>query len=145
MNNHFAGKRILIPRAKEAREVLPEALKAAGAHVDVAPCYQTVRIEPDETVLQQLKNRVPDLVIFASSSAIRHWMDILGQEDGKRTLLRSTVAVIGPIASSTAESFGKRPEIVPQENTINSLLKAIGEHYSNLQQKSTPSNRYGTQ
>jgi len=129
----LAGQRILIPRAKEAREVLPEALAAAGARVDVAPCYQTVRIEPEVTVLRQLRDRAPDLIIFASSSAIRNLIDILGQEDGKGTLQRSTVAVIGPITFRTAESFGKRPEIVPQENTIESLLEAIRTYYCSRQ------------
>ena len=126
----LAGLRILIPRAKEAREVLPETLAAAGAQVDVAPCYQTVRAEPDGSVLNQLRERKPDLTVFASSSAIKNFVDILGQEDGKRTLLQSTVAVIGPITFSTAESFGKRPEIIPKENTITSLLEAIRLYYS---------------
>ena len=129
----IAGQRILIPRAKEAREVLPEALAAAGARVDVAPCYQTVRVDPDETILRQLIGRAPDLIVFASSSAIRHLIDILGQEEGKKILSGSTVAVIGPITFSTAESFGKRPEIVPQENTIESLLEAIRAYFSSPQ------------
>jgi uroporphyrinogen III methyltransferase / synthase len=129
----LAGRRILIPRAKEAREVLPEALAAAGALVDVAPCYQTVRAEPDGDVLSRLKERKPDLAIFASSSAIKNFVDILGQEDGKRTLTESAVAVIGPITFRTAESFGKRPEIIPKENTIASLLEAIRLYYSSRQ------------
>jgi uroporphyrinogen III methyltransferase / synthase len=126
----LAGRRILIPRAKEAREVLPEALAVAGALVDVAPCYQTVRAEPDEDVLNRLKERKPDLAVFASSSAIKNFVDILGEEDGRRTLAESAVAVIGPVTFRTAESFGKRPEIIPKENTIASLLEAIRLYYS---------------
>jgi uroporphyrinogen III methyltransferase / synthase len=124
------GRRILIPRAKEAREVLPEALVAAGALVDIAPCYQTVRAEPDGDVLHRLKEGKPDLAVFTSSSAINNFVDILGQEDGKRTLAESAVAVIGPVTYRTAESFGKRPEIIPKENTIASLLEAIRLYYS---------------
>jgi uroporphyrinogen III methyltransferase / synthase len=127
----LAGKRILIPRAKEAREVLPEALAAVGAFVEVAPCYQTVRPEADGDILNRLKKRRPDLAVFTSSSAIKNFVDILGPEVGIRTLLESTIAVIGPITSGTAESFGKRPEIIPKENTIASLLEAIRLYYSN--------------
>jgi len=125
----LAGHRILIPRAKEARELLPEALAAAGILVDVAPCYQTVRIEPDASVLRQLREKNPDLVIFTSSSGIRHLVNLLGDDDGKSMLMKSVVAVIGPITCSTAESFGKHAEIVPKENTIASLLEAICQHF----------------
>jgi uroporphyrinogen III methyltransferase / synthase len=129
----LAGRRILIPRAREAREVLPEALAAAGALVDIAPCYQTVRAEPDGDVLNRLKERKPDLAVFTSSSAIKNFVDILGPGDGKRTLNESAVAVIGPVTFSAAESFGKRPEIIPKENTIASLLEAIRLYYSSRQ------------
>jgi uroporphyrinogen III methyltransferase / synthase len=131
--NTLAAKRILIPRAKEAREVLPEALAAAGALVEVAPCYQTVRAEADGNILDRLRKQKPDLAVFTSSSSIRNFVDILGQEDGKRTLLESTVAVIGPITAGTAESYGKRPEIIPEENTIASLLESIRLYYSSRQ------------
>jgi hypothetical protein len=46
-------------------------------------------------------------------------------------LLESAVAVLGPIAGNTAESFGKSADILPRENTIASLLEAIGEFYEN--------------
>ncbi len=127
---HLAGCRILLPRAKEARELLPEALTAAGARVDIVPCYQTVRAEIDKDVIRQLSEKRPDLIVFTSSSTIRHLIDTLGQEDGERMLLQSTVAVLGPITGKTAESFGKRAEIVPEENTVTALLKAIREYYS---------------
>ncbi len=127
---HLSGLRILLPRAKEARELLPEALTAAGAHVDVVPCYQTVRPEMDKDIVQKLRQRKPELIVFTSSSAVKNLIDILGQQDGKRMLLESTVAVLGPITGKTAESYGKRAEIVPGESTVAALLKAIGEYYS---------------
>jgi uroporphyrinogen III methyltransferase / synthase len=125
----LADRRVLIPRAKEAREVLPEALTAAGIRVDVVPCYQTVRAEPDPEILQQLKNKKPDMLVFTSSSAIKSFVDVLGKDAGIRMLLESAVAVLGPIAGNTAESFGKSADIVPRENTVASLLEAIGEFY----------------
>jgi uroporphyrinogen III methyltransferase/synthase len=98
--------------------------------VDVVPCYQTVRLDPDAAVLKQLKENKTDLVLFTSSSGVRNLVDILGEEDGKRFLTQCTVAVIGPITYTTAESFGKQAEILPKKNTIDSLLQAIHEYYS---------------
>ena len=69
------------------------------------------------------------LMIFTSSSGIRHLIDLFGEDEGKRMLFESAVAVLGPITYNTAESFGKRPEIIPRENTIGSLLNAIREYY----------------
>jgi uroporphyrinogen III methyltransferase/synthase len=125
----LAGRRILIPRAKDAREVLPEELMKAGALVDVAPCYQTVRVEPDGDILRQLREKNPDLIIFTSSSGIRYLIDLLEEGEGQSMLKNSVVAVIGPITYSTAESFGKHAEIIPKENTIASLLEAIRRYF----------------
>jgi uroporphyrinogen-III synthase len=126
----LAGKRILLARAKEGREVLPEALRATGVRVDVVPCYQTVRPELAEERVRQLRELRPELVVFTSSSALRNMISIIGQEDGKRMLLESIVAVLGPVTGSTAESFGKCAEIVPSANTIESLLEEICGFFS---------------
>jgi uroporphyrinogen III methyltransferase/synthase len=127
---HMAGSRMLLPRAQEARDFLPDALAAAGARVDVVPCYRTVRAGMDHDTVRRLQAEKPDLMVFTSSSTIRNLIDILGQEAGKKMLLESTVAVLGPVTGRTAESFGKCAEIIPQENTVAALLKAIGDFYS---------------
>ncbi len=126
----LAGCRILIPRAKEARAILPETLSAAGILVDVVPCYETVRAEPDREILLLLRNRKPEMLVFTSSSAIRSFVEILGKEEGTRLLLESAVAVLGPVTGNTAESFGKIPDVVPRENSIESLLEAICSYFS---------------
>jgi len=131
----LAGCRILLARAKEGRELLPAELQAAGAQVDVVPCYRTVRAELEKGSLEKLSGTRPDLIVFTSSSAVRNMIEILGQEDGKRMLLESTVAVIGPVTGSTVELLGKRAEIVPKENTIASLLEAIRSYYSKRHQE----------
>jgi uroporphyrinogen III methyltransferase / synthase len=125
----LAGNRILIPRALEARDVLPLALAEAGALVDVVPCYQTSKSELNETTMRQVCETVPDLVVFTSSSTIKNLLAILGPEYGKKLLLNATVAVLGPITAKTAESFGKQAEIVPSESTLASLLDAVRDYY----------------
>ncbi len=126
----LSGCRILIPRALQARDVLPNALSAAGALVDIVPCYRTVRADVDAGIIRQIQTKRPDLIVFTSSSAVRNLVDILGSEKGEATLRKSTIAVIGPITAKTVASFGKRVDIVPAESTIASLLVSIREYYS---------------
>ena len=126
----LAGRRILIPRAREGRDVLPTALSAAGIRVDLVPCYRTVRAGLEESAIEQIRVVRPDLIIFTSSSTVRNMFDILGPEDGKKKILESVVAVLGPVTEDTVESFGKRAEIVPRENTIASLAGEICSYYS---------------
>lgn len=127
---HLSGLSVLLPRAEKAREFLPQALTEAGVSVHVVPCYRTVRPEIDRDTMQVLRDKRPDLLIFTSSSTINNLMDILGADAGRKMLMESTVAVIGPITAATAAAFGKRADIVPKENTIASLLEAIREYYS---------------
>jgi uroporphyrinogen III methyltransferase / synthase len=129
----LAGNRVLLPRALEARDVLPNALAGAGAQVDIVACYETLKTEMHETTLRQMYGMAPDLMVFTSSSTIKNLMAILGQEYGKKLLSNSRVAVLGPITAKTAESFGKHPEIVPKENTVASLLDAIRDYYKNIE------------
>lgn len=125
----LAGQRILIARAEEGRELLPAALTASGSHVDVVACYRNVRADPHPDFVRQIRNAPIDLIVFTSSSTVRNMVDILGPEDGKRMLLDSVVAVLGPITGDAVESFGKRAEILPEENTIVSLVEAIRLYY----------------
>jgi uroporphyrinogen III methyltransferase/synthase len=125
----LSGQRILLPRAREGRDLLPAVLAASGVRVDVVPCYENVRAEFEESFLQAIRASKPSLIVFTSSSTVRNMIDILGQEEGKRMLMESVIAVLGPVTANTAEAFGKRAEIVPEENTIASLLEKIYEYY----------------
>jgi uroporphyrinogen III methyltransferase / synthase len=129
---NLAGKRLLMPRALKARELLPSALAEAGAQVDVVPCYQTVLGQIDIEVLLQLRKKDPDLIVFTSSSTIKNLLETLGLEEGKRLLNHSTVAVLGPVTGNTARSFGRIAEIIPGENTIAALMEAIRRYYKNV-------------
>jgi uroporphyrinogen III methyltransferase/synthase len=131
--SYIAGQRILIPRAKEAREIIPEALAKAGAIVDIAPCYQKVPAAPSAPLIDRIRNKRPDLIVFASSSGVRNLVDILGEPEGRTILSECTVAVLGPITAATVASFGKHAEILPEQNTIASLLEAISAYYSRIE------------
>jgi len=127
----LTGRRFLLPRAKEARDVLPSRLTEAGAHVDVVPCYETTASKLDQADLHRISERPPDLLVFTSSSTVRNFVTLLGAEDRGRRLLNSTVsAALGPITAKTVESFGKKCEIVPRENTIEALVQAIRAYFA---------------
>jgi uroporphyrinogen III methyltransferase/synthase len=126
----LAGSRILLPRAKTARDVLPLALKEAGAHVNIVTCYQTVKAELNGETIRRLTAEVPDLIVFTSSSTVKNMLELLGHTMGKNILRKATVAAIGPITADTVASYDKRVEIVPQESTIASLIQSIKKYYS---------------
>jgi len=126
----LAGARILFPRAKEARDVLPRELAAAGVEVEIVPCYETVPGKVDPEVLRSIRTHAPDLLVFTSSSTVHNFVNILGNETGTKLLHEATVAALGPITAGTVESFGKKPEILPPENTIPSLLEAIRDFFT---------------
>ncbi|MBF0527563.1 MAG: uroporphyrinogen-III C-methyltransferase [Deltaproteobacteria bacterium] len=128
----LAGSRILIPRALEAREVLPEELSAAGAQVTVVPVYQTVK--PSRDTSDEMKKRLlageVDMVTFTSSSTVTNFVDCFDPRDWPTLMTGVTVAAIGPITAKTAAKHGLIVRISPLDYTIPALIKAIIEHYS---------------
>jgi uroporphyrinogen III methyltransferase/synthase len=131
--------RILIPRAEVARELLPEELRARGAHVDVIPVYRTVTPTQDAGGWrQQLIDRLIHVVTFTSSSTVRNFVAMLGGVDAVKLLVQSvTIACIGPITAKTAEECGLTVSIMPKENTIPALVDAIVHHYQSREQVAT--------
>jgi len=125
----LVGCRILLPRAKEARDILPRTLESAGARVDILPCYENVLPEVDEAMVRGIVREPPEIVVFTSSSTVTNFAKILGGNNLKSVFERSTVAALGPITAGTVESLGKRVAILPKENTTASLLQALASHY----------------
>jgi uroporphyrinogen III methyltransferase/synthase len=125
------GKRVLIARAEEARELLPERLAEAGAEVTVAPCYRTrPAADAGERLAQLLADGKVDVVTFASSSAVRAFVARLGVDGAGDRLSGVTVACIGPVTAQTAEEFGLRVDVMPEEHTIEGLVAALVKHES---------------
>lgn len=131
----LAGSRVLMPRAREARDLLPRSLEAAGARVDVVACYENSLPQIDRKTLQSVVTHPPQLLVFTSSSAVYNFISLLGSEDAGRVLGRAAAAALGPITAGALASFGKEAEIVPRENTIASLLDAIRLYYQNLRKE----------
>ncbi|HEY3298619.1 MAG TPA: uroporphyrinogen-III C-methyltransferase [Armatimonadota bacterium] len=121
------GKRILVPRSREAREVLVEGLSEKGAFVDVVTAYRSEVDDSDAGGLKEIIARGVDVVTFTSSSTVKGFRLLLGD-----TPLPSGVKIasIGRITAETADACGLSPDIVAEEYTIEGLVKALEEFYS---------------
>lgn len=125
-------KRILIARAKKARDILPAGLQKIGASVEVIETYRTVKPKGLERRLKKiLKEEKIDVITFTSSSTVSNFIKFLKGIDIKEVLKNTVIACIGPITSKTAREFGLSISIQPNEFTITGLTNAIVQYFKN--------------
>ena len=125
------GSRVLLPRAEEARPVLPDELRKMGARVDEITVYRTVPVtDSAEQLIAALRSGGIDLVTFTSSSTVRNFKALLPEEDFKDLMRPVTVASIGPITSDTARKLGFDVHVAAETFTIPGLVEAIVRHFS---------------
>ncbi len=122
------GKRVLLPRAEEAREFLPEALRGLGAHVDVAPVYRTVLPPESRRAAARVWDgaQAPDWVTVTSSSTAANLAEIAPLD----RLRASRIASIGPITSRTARGLGLSVAVEASPHTADGLIDAIVSYLS---------------
>ena len=113
------GKRVLIARAAEARDVLPDALRELGAKVDVVALYETVREAADPAEVEAAQDA--DYVTFTSSSTVRNLTEALGD----RFPATARVVSIGPITSETARTAGLEVAVEAERHDIDGLVEAM--------------------
>ncbi|HLY67314.1 MAG TPA: uroporphyrinogen-III C-methyltransferase [Chloroflexota bacterium] len=124
----YAPKKVLIPRARIARDVLPVKLRQAGNEVDVVEVYRTEIPESAGTRLRTLlDNGEIDVVTFTSSSTVTNFVQLAGHPPAG-----VKVACIGPITAQTAEAHGLTVDITAQEYTTAGLGDALCAHFSAL-------------
>jgi uroporphyrinogen-III synthase len=118
---------VLLVRAKIARDVIPNELRKAGAHVDVVEAYETIVPESSRRRLRvALEKRPPQVVTFTSSSTVRNFVELLGSRATAKALLDGILmASIGPVTSATLRDFGLPVDISAREFTIPGLVRAI--------------------
>jgi uroporphyrinogen-III synthase len=125
LNHGVSGKRILLPRARIAREMLPASLRAAGAEVDVVAVYETRRPEHQHDIVQQIASGDVDCVTFTSQSSVRNVIDALGQSLPDVV----KIACIGPVTAAAAVESGLRVDILATEHSIPGLIDALVAHF----------------
>jgi uroporphyrinogen III methyltransferase / synthase len=116
-----AGTRVLVARAAEARDVLPDTLREAGATVDVVVLYETVRERLEAEQLDAVAHA--DYVTFTSSSTVRHFLEALGGREHFPSTAR--VVSIGPITSETAGELGLRVDVEAERHDIDGIVDAL--------------------
>jgi uroporphyrinogen-III synthase len=133
LHRRVKGKRVLLVRAKIARDVIPRELRKAGAQVDVVEAYETVAPKSSEKRLRSAlaSAKKPHAITFTSSSTVRNFVHLLGLRSARALLRKSSphhgvhTASIGPVTSATLRQFGLPVDIEAREYTIPGLVAAI--------------------
>jgi uroporphyrinogen III methyltransferase/synthase len=126
------GERILLARAKKARDILPNGLKKLGAKVDVVEVYRTVKPKAGSKRLKKLlTDRRIDVITFTSSSTVNHFAELLKKEDLRKLLKGIAIACIGPVTARTAKQWGMRVQVQPKQYTIPGLTRAVSQYFAN--------------
>jgi uroporphyrinogen III methyltransferase/synthase len=120
------GRTILLPRALEARQILPEELTAMGARVLEVPAYRTLAAAGGiDTLLERLQAKEIDLITFTSSSTVRNFKAMLPAGRFAELITGVAAACIGPITADTARELGFDVRVVAETYTIPGLCAAV--------------------
>jgi uroporphyrinogen III methyltransferase / synthase len=121
-----AGQRILLPRAAEARPILPDELRRMGATVDEIATYRTRPVTDSASdLIADLENGRVDMVTFTSSSTVKHFHQMLPADRRDQLMDNVHTASIGPITTETAETLGFDVHVTAEDYTIPGLCQAI--------------------
>jgi uroporphyrinogen III methyltransferase/synthase len=110
-------RRALVARAEAARDVVPDALRAAGTEVDVVALYRTVPEALDATTRTAALGA--DWATFTSASSARFFHAAAGTLDGPR------LDSIGPVTSAALRELGREPDLEASDHTPDGLIAAL--------------------
>ncbi len=123
------GKRVLLCRAKVARDVIPRELRHLGAFLDVVEAYETVIPQSSRVELRAVlrdPQRRPHVITFTSSSTVNNYVALLGIRSGRSHLVEGVLnASIGPVTSDTLRQHQFSVDVQAAEYTIPGLIEAI--------------------
>ena len=126
----FSGKRFLLPRALEGREVIPTEIGRRGGTVEVVTAYRNGLPPRDEKAVEEIGVRPPDVCTFASPSAFRNFFLLLGEERAASVLSRSRIAVIGEVTMRAVQERDYVVDIMPETYTLAGMLEAIEGYFA---------------
>ena len=115
------GKRVLLPRAAVARDVVPAELAKRGAIVDVVEAYRTEAPANLSDRAKYVLARKPHWITFTSSSTVKNMVGEVGVE----ALAGIKIASIGPITSATARELGLHVDVEAEPHTMTGLVEAM--------------------
>lgn len=122
----LSGRKVLLPRALVARDVLPRGLEALGAHVDIAPVYR-LRNTPEDLgeALEALAARRADAILFTSGETARAFLEGPGQPADRELFRGVCIVSIGPATSAALGELGLAPTIEAESASVPSLVEAV--------------------
>jgi uroporphyrinogen-III synthase len=125
LGSSILGKRVLLARAKVARDVIPDALTAAGALMTVVDAYQTVLPDGAQAALVEALRVGVDAATFTSSSTVRNLAEV-AREAGIDFPFAGVKAIsIGPVTSATLREFGWEPAGEALASDLPGLIEAV--------------------
>ncbi|HET9093982.1 MAG TPA: uroporphyrinogen-III C-methyltransferase [Solirubrobacteraceae bacterium] len=117
--------RALVARAREARDIVPDALRDRGAEVDVLAVYETVveLLTPEQSAAAA----AADFITFTSASTVRNFLASVGGVEAwlARGPSRPRMVSIGPVTSDELRAHGLEPDVEAEEHDINGLIAAL--------------------
>jgi uroporphyrinogen-III synthase len=127
---NISGRHFLFPKSDIAGDVVSKELRSLGALVDEIITYKTVIPETGnlELVRTFLTNGKIDITTFFSPSSVRNFVEMIGID----TLRRVLIAVIGTTTAEAVNEVGLEVNIVAKQQTAESLIQGIVEHFGNL-------------
>jgi uroporphyrinogen-III synthase len=130
LRDNVKGKRVLLARAKVARDVIPRELGKAGARVDVIEAYETIVPESSRRELHRVMadpERQPHVITFTSSSSVKNFVQLLGERGRPPHTVIDGIkfASIGPVTSATLRKLGLPVHMEAKEYTIPGLIRAV--------------------
>lgn len=132
------GSKFLLPRSNLADPLLGDELRKRGALVEEIALYRNELppIAPGKIkwIREQISKREIDLVTFTSGSTLLNFIEILGQEQLRKT----EIACIGEATAQKVKNLGLKPAIIARVHTFEGLVETIKEHYVRSDQCNFP-------
>jgi uroporphyrinogen-III synthase len=125
LSDQSKGKKTLLARAEIARDVIPDALRAAGATVDVVDAYRNVLPESAPTLLREALEQGIDAATFTSSSSATHLAEAASAAGVIFPFPCVPAISIGPITSATLRELGWQPAAEAAQSDIPGLIEAV--------------------
>jgi uroporphyrinogen-III synthase len=125
------GQRVLLPRSDLASQELPQSLAAYGAILTDVVAYRTLAPRPSSgEALEVIRKRQVDAVAFASPSAFRNFVEILGEQESRELAEIAAFVTVGPTTSQAVRAAGIRVAAEAKESTMESLLQTLQEYFA---------------
>jgi uroporphyrinogen-III synthase len=122
---------VLLPRSDLAAQELPQALAARGAILTDVVAYRTLLPRQSSgEALEVIRKGQVDAVAFASPSAFRNFVEILGEQESRELAEIAAFVTVGPTTSQAVRAAGIRVAAEAKESTMESLLQTLQEYFA---------------